>query len=300
MKRILILSTAIAALVVGTSTALAATPVPFPSTMADQLFVGAQTVTTGGVMTNYYAPGDTVVFRAYAVITKSKKIVTSQEAKYFYVAIPNQPNVKMKYDPTAAGATSKMPWVGTWTIPSDYATGSVKFNLRVKLKGRQIGGFMQTPVAPSLLTVSATPPTLFAPAPSNADNGPGGTSGKIDLSLYVDSVNGSSPVGVGKRQVGCSQTNVYRIGEQVVFRVWGMDLTSGAVLSNDNVDSATVSIAGQPDVKLGFGAHGTYQFWAAPWIVPTTMPIGTTVAHVTFTTVDGKTGTFDYALNIIP
>jgi hypothetical protein len=61
-----------------------------------------------------------------------------------------------------------------------------------------------------------------------------------------------------------------------------------------------VSIAGQPDLTLNFGAHGIVQFWSAPWVIPTTMPIGTTVAHVTFKTLDGKTGTFDYALNLIP
>ena len=300
MKRILILCTAVAALVAGTSAARAATPVPFPSASADQLFVGAQTVTAGGAMTNYFAPGDTVVFRAYAVVTKSKKIVAAKDVKYFYVAIPNEPNVKLAYDPTAAGATTKMPFVGTWTIPATYTPGAVAFNLRVKLKGRQIGGFTQTPVAPSILTVSATPPTVFAPAPTSTDIGLTGTSGKIDLSLYVDTVNGTHPTGAAPRQVGCSQTNVYKVGEQAVFRVWGMDLDSGAVLTNDNVDTATISITGQPDLKLNFGAHGAYQFWSSPWAIPATMPIGTTVAHITFKTLDGKTATFDYALNIIP
>lgn len=303
MKRILIVSTAIAAFVAGTSAAArAATPTPFPSATVDVggVFVAAQTVTTGNVMTNYFAPGNTVVFRAYAVIAKSKKFVGADDVKYFYITIPNSPNVKLKYDPTAAGATKQMPFVGTWTIPANYAAGSVPFYVRIKLKGRQTGHFTQTAVTPSLLTVSSTVSTAFTPAPTSTDTGLTGTSGNIDMSIYADSVNGSSPVGVGKRQAGCSQTNVYKVGEQVVFRVWGVDLDSGAALTTDNVDTATVSIAGQPDVKLNFGAHGTIQFWSAPWVIPTTMPIGTTVAHITFKTLDGKTGTFDYALNIIP
>ena len=144
---------------------------------------------------------------------------------------------------------------------------------------------------------------MFAPAPTG-DTGESTASGKVDLSLYVDSVNGTRPVGAAPRQVGCSQTNVYKIGEQVVFRVWGMNLADGTVLSTDNVKDAHVSIAGQPDLTLNWGAHGNagykVYFWSSPWIVPATMPLGQSVAHVVFTTLDGKTATFDYALNFIP
>ena len=59
-------------------------------------------------------------------------------------------------------------------------------------------------------------------------------------------MNGTSPVGVAKRPVGCSQTNVFRRGEQVVIRVWGFDLKTGATLSNDNVDTATARPSGSP------------------------------------------------------
>ena len=66
------------------------------------MFVIAQTVTTDGAMHDYFEPGDTVVFRAYAVDGKNHKILT--EAKYFYATIPDQPNVKFKYDPKAQTA----------------------------------------------------------------------------------------------------------------------------------------------------------------------------------------------------
>ena len=129
---------------------------PFPSTTAGGVFIAAQTVTTGGAMTNYFAPGNTVVFRAYAVVTKTKTLVAAKAVKYFYVKIPGQPNVKLAYKPTAPGATKSLPWVGTWKIPADLAAGNVPIDVRIKLKSRSTGQFVQMPVTSAMLTVSAT------------------------------------------------------------------------------------------------------------------------------------------------
>ena len=70
-------------------------------------------------MTNYFAPGATVVFRAYAVDSKTHKVLAAKDVKYFYVKIPNQPNVKLKYDPKAPGATPRLPWIGNVDGPGD-------------------------------------------------------------------------------------------------------------------------------------------------------------------------------------
>ena len=67
------------------------------------MFVAAQTVTTDGAMSSWFAPGDNVVFRAYAVDPKSKKVVDPKAVKYFYVTIPNQPNVKLQVRRDRAG-----------------------------------------------------------------------------------------------------------------------------------------------------------------------------------------------------
>src|SRR5438309_19782 len=73
---------------------------------------------------------------------------------------------------------------------------------------------------------------VFGPAPTaTATN----ATGKPTLGLYVDSVNGTRPTGAAPRLVGCSQTNVYKRGEQFVLRIWGLDLKTGNVLSTDNV-----------------------------------------------------------------
>ena len=94
---------------------------PFPATSSGDVFVIAQTVTTDGSMHDYFKPGETVVFRAYAVDGKNQKILT--EAKYFYATIPGQPNVKYKYDPKSKTALGQYAWIGTWTVPSTYQLG---------------------------------------------------------------------------------------------------------------------------------------------------------------------------------
>jgi hypothetical protein len=299
MRRILSVGAVLAGAAIGASSVPAATIPPFPAPKVGPVFIAAQTVTTDGTMTNYFAPGSTVVFRAYAVDTKTKKLVDAKQMRFFYVKIPNEPNVKLAYNPSGPGATKNMPWVGSWTIPASFAAGKVPIDIRIKLKSHRTGQFVQMPVVPAMLTVSAKPPALFGPAPSGS-TGLVATNNSTNLSLYVDSVNGTRPAAAAPRAVGCSQTNVYKRGEQVVFRAWGMDLKSGDVLTLDNVKEAHVAIAGQPNVTLNYGSHGVVQFWSAPWNLPTDFPLGSTTAHVVFTTLDGQTATFDYAINVIP
>lgn len=307
MKKILILGAALAVAATLAASALAADPVPFPSPTVTQVFVAAQTVTNDGAMSSWFKPGDSVVFRAYAVDPKSKKVVDPKAVRYFYVTIPNEPNVKLQYGATAPGASTGLPWTGTWTVPASYPTGVVGFKILIQVKqsaGKHLKGqFVQMPVVPAQLNISPTAPAAFVPA---APAGPAGAGSGAPLaaSLYVDTVAGTGPVGAGKRPVGCSQTNVYKRGEQVVVRSWGTDLGTTDVLSSDNVSSAHVSIAGVPDVTLNWGAHGTVGsqvfFWSAPWIVPATYPLGETTLHVVLSLESGKTATYDYTINVIP
>ncbi|MGD0713526.1 MAG: hypothetical protein ABSB24_05000 [Gaiellaceae bacterium] len=303
MKKILILGAALTVAATVTMSASAATPVPFPANKVVQVFVAAQTVTTDGVMASWFTPGSTVVFRAYAVDPTSHKVVDPKIVKYFYVTIPNEPNVKLKYGATAPGASSGLPWTGTWTVPASYPAGNVGFKVLIQVKqntGKQLKGqFVQMPVATATLNISPTAPAAFAPA-APAGGAGAGNGQALQLALYVDSINGTAPAGTQARPIGCTQTNVYKRGERVVVRSWGTDLATNDVLSNDNVNEAHFSIAGQPDVPMTWGAHGLVYFWSNFWIVPANYPLGETTVHVSFTTESGKTGTYDYVLNIIP
>ncbi len=303
MRKTLTLGVVLAAFAAIASTAIAANPIaaPFPATSVGPVFVAAQTVTATGAMQNQFAPGSVVLFRAYATDSKTKKILVAKDVKYFYVTIPNQPNVKLTYQPKAPGASGQMAWIGLWKVPAAYQAGLVNFKVLIKAESKRTGSFVQMPVSTSQLTIAASPQLSPAAGPA-ALAVPTATDASV--SLYADTVNGTQPVGAPKRAVGCSQTNVYKRGEQVVVRVWGFDLTTGATLSTDNVDTATYSIPGQPVAPITYGAHGAVGnkvfFWSAPWIVPATFPLGDVTIHVTVKTTGGKTGTFDYPITIIP
>ena len=276
-------------------------PLPFPATSVGPVFIAAQTVNTSGAMASWFAPGSTVVFRAYAVDTKLGKTLTAKDVTYFYVTIPNQPNVKLKYDPKAPGATAKMPWTGTWTVPATYPAGLVNFKVLAKTVFKHRGLFVQMPVSTSQLNISPTAAAPFGPGPTPAAST---AAAKSDLALYVDSVNGTAPAGAPTRPVGCTQTNVYKRGERIVIRTWGFDLKDGTNLTTDNVDTATFTIPGQTPVVLAWGAHGAtgakVWFWTNFFTIPADFPLGDVTVQVAFKTDSGHTGTFDYTITVVP
>jgi hypothetical protein len=275
---------------------------PFPAPKVQQVFVAAQTVTAQRAVITQVAPDSTVVFRAYAVDGKTHKVIAAKDVKYFYVKIPNQPNVKLTYNAQAPGATPRMPWSGAWTVPAAYPLGLVDFKILITLEAKRRGQFVQLPVSSSQLTVTRTTTTSYT-APIVASPAIP-ADGKLDVALYVDSVNGTRPAGTTPRPVGCTQTNVFKRGEQFVLRAWGSEMATASVLSTENVDTATFTVPGVAPVTLNWGAHGPTTgriwFWSNAWNIPTTFPLGDTTIRVTFTLDSGKVGAYDYVITIIP
>ena len=298
MKKILAAAVIALAAAVGLVRSAAAETVPFPAVHTGDVFVIAQTTTTDGTMHDYFAPGASVVFRAYAVDVKTHKILTAKGVKYFYVTIPNQPNVKLKYDPKAPAARGQYTWTGTWTVPADYAAGMVAFKVLVKSDAKRHGSFVQMPVPASQLTISKNPVAPLGTAAGTVT----GPSDKVDTVVYADSVNGTRPAAAAPRPVGCTQTNVFKRGEQFVLRTWGFDLASGEVLSIDNVTEAHFAIPGQKNVVLNWGSHGPAKvfFWTNAWQIPVDYALGDTVVKVSFTLASGKVATLDYPITVIP
>ena len=298
MKRILIVSLiALGAVGLGRTAALADT-VPFPSVHAGDIFVIAQTVTKDCVMSDYFAPGSAVIFRAYAVDSKTRKVLTTKTTTYFYVKVPTQATVKLRNNAKAPCASGQYSWTGTWNVPADYPTGVVPFKVLVKSKAKRLGSFVQMPVVTSQLTISTTPNVPAGPGPTQ----PAGPAGKVTTVIYADSVNGTRPAGTAPRPIGCTQTNVFRRGEQFVLRTWGFDLTDRSVLSIDNVTDAHFTVAGVPDIKLNWGSHGAQKvfFWTNAWQIPKDYALGDTTVRITFTLTSGKVATHDYPITIIP
>ena len=306
MRKIVVSVGVLVAFAILATAAVAAEPpptvVPFPAPLLGPVFVSAQTVDPTGAMQNQFAPGSSVIFRAYAVDSKTHKVLLAKDVKYFYVTIPNQPNVKLTYSPTAKGASGRLSWTGTWAVPATYPLGTVAFKMLVKAESKRIGQFVQMPVAPAMLTIAARPQTSPGNGPAASATVLGATS--PDIALSVDTVNGTQPVGAPKRPVGCTQTNVYKRGEQVVLRIWGFDLSTGQSLTTDNVATAGYTIPGQAPGVLNWGAHGApgakVWFWSSPWIVPADFPLGDMTIRITFKTDSGKTGSYDHTVTITP
>ena len=161
-RKLVVLALGLAALVAVSATALAVVPGenPFPAAKVSDVFVRGSTVTAAssalgaGVLTGYFARGDTVVFRAFAGSTKDGSIVTDKDAKYFYVQVPGQPPLKLAYD----ASNALWPWTASWKVPADFPLGTVNFKILVQTNKKQYGSFQQMPVATSQLTVTAAAP----------------------------------------------------------------------------------------------------------------------------------------------
>ena len=301
MRTFLVIGLASALAFAFTGAASAEDVTPFPAAHSGDVFVIAETVGDNAAISNFYAPGSTITFRAYAVDGKTHQLVTPNLKKYFYVTIPNQPNVKLAYTPTARLASGLYRWTGTWQVPASYPLGLVAFKVLARTTTNHRGSFVQVPVQSAVLTITTTPQAAPGGGPGAT---PTPTATKYEIPLYVDAVNGTRPSGAAPRPIGCTQSNVFKRGEQLVIRAWGFDLTAGTVLTMDNVANAKFSVAGQPDVTLNWGAHGPtgnrVWFWANAWNIPATYPLGDVRVRVVFTLTNGKTGTVDYTATIVP
>jgi hypothetical protein len=169
MKRLLIAMTVVlgaAALVTPVRAQTPPEPPAWPAGGVAQVFVSAHTLTAAnaaytpavvGKQENFFPQTSAVRFQVYAVDLKTSKVVTAKDARYFYVSIPNQPNVKLTYGKAGTGAKAPYVWTGTWTISETYPLGVVPFKVVLTTKSGRHGIFQQAPVAAAQLTVIAKP-----------------------------------------------------------------------------------------------------------------------------------------------
>jgi hypothetical protein len=289
---------------------------PFPGNKVNGVFVAAQTVTTTGAVSDQFAPGDTVVFRAFAIDTKRHALISTKLAKLvkkhgkvtkasakaaktalksFFVRIPLVDDQQLKYTKVPVGLDPRYRWAVSWKVPSLYPLGVVQFEVFAKMWNKQSGTFTQVPISLSQLTITTTPQEPFGPGPTVQGSA---SSTNLDVALFGDAVAGHS------RPVACTQTNVFKQGEQVIGRAFGYQLSDGTVLSMDNVNDAHFTVPGQPNTLLNWGSHGpTGQkvwYWTGAWTIPLDYPLGDINVHMSFTTTGGKSGTLDYPITIIP
>lgn len=158
MRRPILIVAVAAVAIAAAAVVWAQTPgeTPFPSPKVEQLFVSAQTVTAAGhslgagAHNNRFARGETVVFQVFGGQNETGQTITDKDVKYAYVAVPGQPNLKLRY----SAANGAFPWTASWTIPSTYPTGLVSFKVRFRTLAKQYGNFVQIPVTSAQLTVT--------------------------------------------------------------------------------------------------------------------------------------------------
>lgn len=106
--------------------------------------------------------------------------------------------------------------------------------------------------------------------------------GTHPLGLYVDTVQGAG--GTPAAAAGCSQTNLFQLGQVVVFRMTGTEnLTGGLPLTTKNVTRAYVYIPGVGNKSLAYGTHGSSSYWTLGWGT-TGYPLGVVNFKVVVTT----------------
>lgn len=101
-----------------------------------------------------------------------------------------------------------------------------------------------------------------------------------EVFLYVDTVTaspGESKYGVSYSK-RCTQLNLFRRGEGVVFRMAAVETATGNVLEAEDVRYAYVKIPGHANVPLRYSPHGrdpdAEWFWAVRWDIPPDYPLG--------------------------
>ncbi len=99
----------------------------------------------------------------------------------------------------------------------------------------------------------------------------------------------------------CVQTNLFKLGEQVVWRVDVYDAKTGQLLDKDDVQRLGVKVVAEVDgvgnFPLQFGAHPKeppqVNFWAGAWDIPALFKTGVFKWRIVVTDKSGNQGVYD-------
>ena len=145
----------------------------------------------------------------------------------------------------ALGTAAAAPFIATcmWNPP---AAGSVSLTAALTPNDKSIAAV----AAPTLSVKVANPVQGVTPSP---------------ISLYVDTVLASGATGplAPAFGTGCAITSEFIVGQTIVFRVYGNNAAlGGAVLTPNNVQSATITVPGiSTPITLNYGNHSGVAFW---------------------------------------
>ena len=120
---------------------------------------------------------------------------------------------------------------------------------------------------------------------------------KSAVFMYADTVTASSGL---KPERVCMQTNFFKRGQRVVFRVWALDRATGLPLTAKDVKYMYAKIPGLPNQRLKFGKHGRDEktapwFWSLGWTIPADYPLGAVDFQIVVKTKKNAFGYFNQA-----
>jgi hypothetical protein len=120
-----------------------------------------------------------------------------------------------------------------------------------------------TLVAIATVTVSAAASSGHAATTTTTTLAPNHEVGQNHVFFYVDTVTGG---GTPTPPAGCAMTNLFEQGQVVVFRMFGIHVTTGGTtLTQPAVLAAWLTIPGVKRIYLTWGSHETSAYWTAPW-----------------------------------
>ena len=122
-------------------------------------------------------------------------------------------------------------------------------------------------------STTTTTTTLAAPVQANAQH---------HVFFNVDTVQGGGGTVKLAADAACSMTNLFQRGNVVVFRMYGVHVSTGANLTNVTVKSAWVKVPGLPKMPMYYSNHPTkpvVAYWTAAWPVKKSYPLGGRELH---------------------
>jgi hypothetical protein len=143
-------------------------------------------------------------------------------------------------------------------------------------------------VAAGLVAIGGVVAIAVVGAGAGAATGHAGAATTTTTTTLAPPVQGGGGTVKLAADAACSMTNLFQRGDVVVFRMYGVHVTTGGNdLSNVSVKNAYVKVPGLKAIPLVYGTHPTkpaVSYWTAAWPVGKTYPLGVVNYSVTVIT----------------
>lgn len=106
------------------------------------------------VLTSRFARNSQIVWRARVFDSKTGDLMDNEALSSVQVTLANGKAVDMKYGPHPKDPPGESYWTGSWVVPKDNATGTLKYLVTATASDGRSGTFEPFAVTSSLLTIT--------------------------------------------------------------------------------------------------------------------------------------------------